>query len=306
VWANFHLDRYLLGHILQTIRTASFAFMAASVFALPSLAQDQTDETARANLLSDPATVLATVDGTEITLGHMMVQLDRLPDRLKQAGNDEQLFNMVLENLINEAALAPQWDPEASPLLTLMLENQTRAMMANGALSESFDRDVTDEALRAKYDEMYGDPAREYNASHILLNTESTARTIKQRLDAGEDFAQLARERSVGPSAPNGGALGWFGLGSVVPEFEAAIVALGVGDVSDPVETQFGWHVIVLNDMRDETVPEFDTVRAELENQILNERVDAILAAARAAVDIERLPVNRIDVSAIRNIDAIE
>jgi peptidyl-prolyl cis-trans isomerase C len=298
------LFRHWLGQILQTFRTTLIGLATATAFAGPSLAQGEA-RAAGQDLLSDPATVVATVNGKEITFGHMMVLLDGLPDQFKQLRNDE-LFRGILEQIIDQEVLYQIWEPETSPALLLALENQKRALVSNQIIRVALGEPVSEEAVRARYDAQYVNPAQEYNASHILLETEAAALEVRRALEAGGDFEALARENSVGPSAPNGGALGWFGLGAMVPEFEAATVALNIGEVSDPVQTQFGWHVILLNDARQNAVPPLEDVRETLVQQINDDRFLAFLDDARAAASVERTATDRIDVSAIRNIDALE
>ena len=119
-------------------------------------------------------------------------------------------------------------------------------------------------------------------------------------LEGGADFATLAQERSTGPSGPNGGELGWFGTGQMVPEFENAVTGLEVGAVSDPVETQFGWHVVKLNESRDVPPPTLDQVRDDIVNQIRQTRVEERLAELRAAASPEIL-IDQIDAAALRD-----
>ena len=122
----------------------------------------------------------------------------------------------------------------------------------------------------------------------------------------GADFAETAQERSTGPSGPNGGYLGWFGAGMMVAPFEEAVMTLEVGDVSDPVETQFGWHVIILNETRETELPTLDSLRAELTTEIqqlaLNARIEELTAAAEITLPEE----GQFDFSLIQNLDLLE
>ncbi len=246
--------------------------------AAPVLAQDEAP---------DADTVVATVNGTEITLGHMIALRARLPQEYAQLA-DDALFEAVREQLVQQAALADQVE-EAPRAVDLTLENERRALLANSTLKARLNDAVTDEALRAAYDSEFlqGEPGREFNAAHILVETEDEAVEIVDELEQGADFASLARERSTGPSGPNGGELGWFGPGMMVPEFEDAVAALEPGEVSEPVQTQFGWHVIRLNDEREQEPPEFDAVRDELAEQIRRQVIDNTIAEATEAAEIE-------------------
>jgi peptidyl-prolyl cis-trans isomerase C len=188
----------------------------------------------------------------------------------------------------------------------LGLANERRAFLAATLLDRVGNAEITEAELQAEYDAVYGsaEPQVEYNASHILVETEAEAEALIGELAAGADFAELAAERSIGPSGPNGGQLGWFGAGMMVPSFEEATFALEVGEVSAPVQTQFGWHVIVLNDTREQAPPALEQVRAELEEGLRQARVDATMAEVVEQAEIDR-PEIAIDPSAIRALDLI-
>ena len=168
---------------------------------------------------------------------------------------------------------------------------------------------VNDADMVAKaYEDQYADAKgpEEYNAAHILVETEDEAKALVETLAGGADFAELAKEKSTGPSGPNGGDLGWFGLGRMVPEFEQAVVTMNVGDVSEPVQTQFGWHVIKLEDTRTQDRPEFDEVRAELEETVRQEAVEAYIADLSAQVTIDRAAGDALDPNLLNQLDLLE
>ena len=194
-------------------------------------------------------TVLATVNGTEITVGSLIAMTAMLPQEYQQLP-DEVLFDGMLDQLIQQELLAVAAEADMTPLREAGLANAARNFLATSLVEEVAREPVTDEELQAVYDEIFAavEPSVEYNASHILVETEEEAAEIVTLLADGADFAELATERSTGPSGPNGGQLGWFGPGMMVAPFEEAVMALEIGDVSGPVETQFGWHVIILND----------------------------------------------------------
>ena len=123
---------------------------------------------------------------------------------------------------------------------------------------------VDDAKVKAAYDKQVAafKPAPEFNASHILVDSEDKAKALKAEIDGGKDFAEVAKANSSDGSAANGGDLGWFGAGQMVPEFETAVSAMQVGAVSAPVKTQFGWHIIKLNDKRETTPPTLDAAAA--------------------------------------------
>ncbi|MHA7887384.1 MULTISPECIES: foldase protein PrsA [Roseicyclus] len=272
------------------------AGVALSAFiALPAAAQ----ETPSAD------TVLATVNGTEITLGHLIAMTRMLPPQFQELP-DNVLFDGLLEQLVQQEALAAVAAQDMGRMEELGLANERRAFLAATLLDRVGNAEITEAELQAEYDAVFGsaEPQVEYNASHILVETEAEAEALIGELAAGADFAELAAERSIGPSGPNGGQLGWFGAGMMVPSFEEATFALEVGEVSAPVQTQFGWHVIVLNDTREQAPPALEQVRAELEEGLRQARVDATMAEVVEQAEIER-PEIAIDPSAIRALDLI-
>jgi len=209
---------------------------------------------------ADADTVVATVNGTEITLGQLIVSRAQLPQQYLQLP-DDVLYDGLLDQLIQQQLLADT--VESTPrhvALALVLEE--RSLLAGQAIEDVSLEAVTDEAIAAIYESRFGaaEPEPEFDASHILVETEEEAIAIIARLESGADFATTAQEVSTGPSGPSGGALGWFGMGMMVPEFEAAVVDMEIGAISAPVQTQFGWHVIKLNDTREKPAPDIDTV----------------------------------------------
>ena len=137
------------------------------------------------------------------------------------------------------------------------------------------------------------------------VETREDADGIKSELDEGADFAELAKQKSTGPSGPNGGALGWFGLGAMVPEFETAVVALEPGQISQPVQTQFGWHVILLNDTRKAKAPELDQVRAEIEAELRQKAVEERIAELTEQGEIEKPQIEDLNPEILRNLDLV-
>lgn len=254
---------------------------------------------------TDGETVLATVNGTDITVGHLIAMLGMLPAEY-QGLPDQVLFDGMLEQLVQQQILADAADDDISNPVQLGLENERRAFLAAMYMDGVAMADITEEELQAEYDAVYGaaEPTVEYNAAHILLETQEEAQAIIDQLGEGADFAELAAENSIGPSGPNGGSLGWFGAGMMVPEFEAAVFELEVGEVSPPVETQFGWHVVLLNETRETPPPSLEDVQAELTEGLRRARVDARLEELTAEAEVAR-PELDIDVSVIRNSDLI-
>lgn len=240
-------------------------------------------------------TVLATVDGVEITLGHVIQTRQTLPPQYQQLPADV-LFPGILDQLIQQSVLSASVEGEPKSV-ALAVENQRRSLMANLAIDAILATSVTDEKLQAEYDAAYGnvEAGQEYNAAHILVETEEKAKELVAEARGGADFAELAKEHSTGPSGPNGGSLGWFGAGMMVPPFEEATFALEVGAISEPVQTQFGWHVIKLNETRAIEAPSLDEVRGELEATVQQKAVEAQVLAMTAAANVDRSGAEGID-----------
>ncbi|WP_299700692.1 peptidylprolyl isomerase [uncultured Tateyamaria sp.] len=255
----------------------------------------------------DADTVVATVNGTDITIGHMIVARASLPQQFQQLPNDV-LFNGILEQLINQTLLSQAFDGELPKRTELQIENETRSLTAGEELESLFQEKLTDEAIQSAYDAKYEGvtPQEEYNASHILVETEEEAKAIKAEIEGGADFAATAREKSTGPSGPNGGELGWFGSGAMVPSFEAAVIALEVGEVSDPVQTQFGWHVIILNETRTPDAPALDEVREELTEEVRGTTVEAYVAELTAGAQIDQSGAAEVDPSVLSDLTLVE
>lgn len=256
----------------------------ALILGVPAHAQDPSADT-----------VVARVNDTEITLGHMIMVAQRLPEQFRQMP-DEQLFDGVLDQLVEQTALA---DTAGEPdrRTRILLENTRRELIANSLLSETADAALDEDALETAYAERYLDaePEQEFSAAHILVETQALAEELRAELDEGAEFAELAQEHSQDPgSAAEGGELGWFGAGMMVEPFEQAVTALEPGEVSAPVETQFGWHLIRLDEIRDAEVPELDEVRDELAGDLRQQAVFAHIQRVRDDAEIE-LMVDGID-----------
>lgn len=252
---------------------------AAILFAGSVLAQDDAPTA---------DTVLAVVDGQEITLGQMIVARSQLPDQY-QALPDEVLFDGLLEQLIQQTLLANSLDGPGQRI-EILIENELRAQMARKAINAAVEAAVTEEAIQAAYDTALEgmEPEVEFRASHILVDTEEEAAAIKAEIDGGADFAEMARVHSTGPSGPNGGDLDWLGIGMTVAPFEEAALALEVGEVSGPVQTQFGWHLILLADTRSTDLPSLEDIRGDLIGQIQASTAETVLADLEAAADVTR------------------
>jgi len=255
----------------------------AMAMPVPVAAQDVADVTAD--------TVVATVGETEITVGHMIAMSMNLTENQRQLP-PEAIFAGVLEHLIRQEAVS-QTRSGLSIYGELHLENQRRSLLAEEAVGEMAESvTVSSEEIEDAYGKRYADrsPSKEFNASHILLETEEDAREVLGELEAGADFAELARERSTGPSGPNGGDLGWFGPGRMVPEFENAVAALDKGQFSGPVRTQFGWHIVQVLERRERDGTETSRraeARRRLQARKMEENTEAWVRRVRDEAYVE-------------------
>ena len=263
------------------------------------------EETGKAG--PDPDQVLVTVNGTEITLGHVIALRADLPPQYDQFPS-EVLFKGILDQLIQQTLLMQSFDGELSRRARLMLENETRAIHAGEAISALMAGRIDDAALRAAYEAKYPENSdqKEYHAAHILVKTEEEAARLVEELKAGANFAALARKHSVGPSKEVGGDLGWFSRGDMVEPFFEAVTRLEPGAISEPVKTDFGWHVIKLIETRNTERPDFESVRAELANELQQKILEEQIAKLSAEARIERADMSDIDFEAITDQSLLE
>lgn len=254
----------------------------------------------------DAGTVVARVNGEEITVGHMIVARASLPQQYQQLPVDT-LYDAILDQLIQQSALQQSLGGTTPRHVELALDNERRSLLAAEAIEGIMATAASDADIQAAYDAEYGDGfgADEFNASHILVETEDEARALKAELDAGADFAELAKAKSTGPSGPSGGALGWFELGRMVPKFEDAVAALEPGQVSGPVQTKFGWHVILLNETRKTDAPALETVREDIAARLRQEAVKIRIDELVGASSIDRLEVDGLDPMILQDLDLV-
>jgi peptidyl-prolyl cis-trans isomerase C len=255
----------------------------------------------------DAGTVVARVNDTEITLGHMIAVRARLPEQFQNVA-DDVLFEGILDQLVEQTALADSAGDDLDLHSRILIENVTREISANSLLSRVAATAVTESAIEAAYAERYleADPELEYNAAHILVESEEEAIALRSELEEGTDFAELAREHSLDPgSGPSGGDLGWFGAGRMVPDFEQAVMALEPGGLSEPLQTQFGWHLILLVDTRLVETPELAAVRDQIGRELQQDVVRQHIAEVREAAAVE-LSAEGIDPALLRDQTLLE
>lgn len=279
----------------------SFTFLrgAAAALLLTTQAMAQDAPTAE--------TVVATVNGTDITLGQMIAVRRGLPAQYSSTP-DDILFTGILDQLVQQELLSQSLGSDIPKGIEIEVNNTRRILLASEAVNQILDANVDDAAIQAAYDAQYSsfEGSREYNASHILVATQEEAAAIAEDIRAGADFATTAQEKSTGPSGPSGGELGWFGTGRMVAPFEEAVVAMEVGDVSDPVETQFGWHVIKLNDSRLTEAPALEAVRAQIEEQVQAQVIESEIARLTDAGEVDQSAAEGLDPAILKSYDILE
>lgn len=283
--------------------TAIFAatLLAATPLALPAWADQDTEGAPTAE------TVVATVNGTDITLGHMIVLRAGLPEQFAQLPA-EVLYRGILDQLVQQTLLQQKMTAEVSLAGRLALENEGRAIAASEEIARITGNALSDAAIKDAFEAKYlnAPEETEYKAAHILVETEEEAAALVAQLKDGADFAELAKEHSTGPSGPSGGELGWFSAGMMVEPFQDAVEALEAGGISDPVQTQFGWHVIRLNETRIKDRPDLEEVRPELEEELQQAAMTAHLEQLLADAEIDRTAGDALDPSVLNQFDLLE
>jgi len=273
---------------LATVLAISFWSVALADETAPTAVESPAPEAATAAAEAPavsytPDTVVATVNGQEITVGHMVLAGAALEDQYRQLPA-EILFNGLREQLIQQVVLE-QALKEVPRQLEFLIANERRRMLASETVNQIASAAVTDEAVEAAYQRDYVDappPGKEYNARHILVKNEEDALAALDRLNAGEDFADVAREVSTDNSAQMGGDLGWYALEHLVEPFANALGEMEIGQTVGPVKTQFGYHIINLLGVRDVPVPTLEEVRSDIESGIEQQAAEE---AVRAMVD---------------------
>lgn len=261
---------------------AACALMVAS----PLAAQDETLET------YDADTPLVTIGERVITLGDMIRARQELAPQL-QSFPDEVIFEGMLQEMIRRevfAAAAVTSGVADQPDIAAELEAARQQILANAYLAQAIEPQLTDETVRARYDELVAEAPQEeeVSARHILVETEETAIEVKAEADGGADFAELAKERSTGPSGPAGGDLGFFTFEDMVPEFAEAAFALQPGEISEPVQTSFGWHVIKVEERRQVPPPAFEELAQQIARELAQEFATAEVEALTDDVGVVR------------------
>jgi peptidyl-prolyl cis-trans isomerase C len=277
LWSPISMTRIAPTALMVAFAIALFSAPVAPAFSDEPTAKDK---------------VIATIDGKPITEGDLAVaeseiggDMGTMPGAQKRTS----LLEFLIDNqLFAEAAEAQKLDqgPEFQTRLNYLKRRALRELYFENVLKAS----VTDADARKIYDDQVKllKPEEEVSARHILVETEDEAKALKEKLDKGADFAQLAKENSKDPgSKDDGGNLGYFGHGQMVPQFEGIVFKLKKGEVSDPVKTQFGWHLIKLEDRRTKQPPAFEIVKDRIVQSLLLQKAQKTAMELRAKAKIE-------------------
>lgn len=270
-----------------TLRTAGSvaAFALAMALTLPL-----DSSVARAEDAANP--VVARVNGQEIHRSDVDEARTRLPAQLRGAPA-KAIYPLIINSLVDTQLVAAkarasglQDDPAVKRNLT-RIEDQ---LLERTLLARYLKERLTDDVLKARYETWVATQTgqKEARARHILVETEDQAKAIITELGKGVDFAELARSRSIGPSGPKGGDLGYFKDGEMVPAFSQAVFTLDKGGVTEsPVKTQFGWHVIKVEDKRDAQPPSFEEAVGDIRAEASRELVSGYIRQLRSEAEIE-------------------
>ena len=234
--------------------------------------------------------VIATVNGKPITQETYERYL-----KMRTGGNTAGVNrDLVIQELVNRELLrqdAIKLKVDKDPDIKFLIEQQEVETLIKAGLQKSVaSKPISDAAIKKEYeDKIAKADVREYKASHILLATEGDAKTVIAQLDSGAVFSDVAKAKSTEPGAKEtGGDLGWFNLGQMVPSFSQAVAEMKSGTHSKtPVQTQFGWHVIKLEDVRKLTPPSFEDMKPKLQAAMQAEKVQEYIIELRGKAKVE-------------------
>ena len=217
------------------------------------------------------------VNGKIVKFGSAIIAFSKIQQSNRKF-DQKTVFSQIVQQLVNEELLSQNIDKE-NQLTLLALEHEKRSAKAAQMVSKILKNFPNDELLNSAYKNLTEEykNALEYNASHILVKEEEQAKTILADLKGGSAFEEMAKEHSIGPTGKSGGKLDWFDLNSMVPEFSTALMVLSKGDISQPVKTKFGWHLIKLNETREKKMPELKDVKTQLVQNLRQKKINDYL-----------------------------
>ena len=260
--------------------TALALIAALALFAAPASRAQQ-----------DP--VVARVDGTEIHESDLAIAEEDLAGNMQQMAPEakrEYLITFTADMMLVAKAAEAKNLADGADFKRRLAYARTKLLMEQILQTESKSA-ITPEAMRKVYDEAIGQVKKEQEvrARHILVETEDEAKAVLAELKKGADFAELAKAKSKDPGSSDGGDLGYFTKDQMVPEFAETAFKLDKGALSDPVKSQFGWHIIKVEDKRERQPPEFDKVKDQIEQYLVRRAQAELITKLRAASKIERV-----------------
>ena len=226
--------------------------------------------------------IVANVNNEDISLETMIHAMNELPPEI-QSQPFMTYYEDLLERVIDIKLFAQEGKKmklDEEPSVRAAIDFVIEKVLMQAFLSKYVQENIKEENLKASYNNFIADETsrEEIKASHILTDTESEAIDVINMLNDGDDFAELAKNKSTGPSGPSGGDLGWFKRGQMVPPFEKAAFSLNKNEITQrPVQTQFGWHVIKIFDKRIPEAPSYENMKnkliQDLERKIVSKKI---------------------------------
>ena len=237
--------------------------------------------------------VLAKVNGSEIRQSDLALAEEELGPSLAQmdpATKDENVLSFLIDMKIVSRAAEDKKVQDSEDFKKRLAFARNRLLMDSLLASEG-KAATNDESMKKVYEEASKQISgeEEVHARHILVETEDEAKAVKAELDKGGDFAELAKKKSKDPGASDGGDLGFFTKDQMVPEFSQVAFSLEPGKISDPVKSQFGWHIIKVEEKRKRKAPDFDQVKGQIETYVTRKAQAEYVSKLRDAAKIERM-----------------
>lgn len=276
--------------VLKTLAGALLLGTALGLSPVAALAQDAAAPAAAAP--AAPETVVATIGDQTITEADLAFAAEDLQQELQQVPPEERraFLVTVLIDMKVMAKAAKAAGMADTDLFKRRLQYLEERSLRRDYFTQKVAASVTEETVKAAYDQFVKDfkPVEEVHARHILVATEEEAKAIKVELDGGKPFEVLAMEKTTDPSGKqNGGDLGFFSKGMMVPEFETVAFTLEPGKISDPVQSQFGWHIIKVEEKRMSSPPPIEQVQQQLGQQVMFKAFDESVAALKKDVKLD-------------------
>ena len=247
------------------------------------------------NAFSQERILVAKLNGEDIYLDEVLRPVEKLPEEIRQQPL-ETYFDRLIDDIVDSRLAAAAGNEAGLTNDERVIEQMSIAaqrVLAEAWINSELRKSITDQAVQQAYDIFVADEQsrHEVRARHILVKEKAEAEAMIAELQGGADFAELAKKRSTGPSGPNGGDLGYFPRGAMVPAFENAAFALEAGSFTQtPVQTQFGWHIILVEEKRIAEAPTIEELAPQLRQNLISQNLGRLLDSLRTNARIERRP----------------